>query len=103
MPGGAVSIAGAVLPEEVRQGDYEDAWIFAVQIRQDRGQDGRYLVRGERLSREDLEARLPAFVRLGKRRVSLAGLGALGGEIAVELAKAGLGTLRGLDFDAVGI
>lgn len=99
--GGSVAIAGAVFAEEVRQGEYEDTWVFAVQFRQDHGPHNAYLVHGERLSREDVEARLPAFVRLGERRVAVAGLGALGGEIALELAKAGLGTLRGLDFDTV--
>jgi hypothetical protein len=99
--GGSVAISGAVFAEEVRQGEYEDAWVFAVKVRQDQGPEGAYLVHGERLSREDLEARLPGFVRLGERRAALAGLGALGGEIAIELCKAGLGTLRGLDFDSI--
>jgi hypothetical protein len=99
--GGQVAIAGAVFSEEVRQGEEEDAWVFAVKVRQDQGPEGAYLIRGQRLSREDLEARLPAFVRMGERTISLSGLGALGGEIAVELAKTGLGTLRGLDFDTV--
>jgi hypothetical protein len=99
--GGSVAIAGAVFSEEVRQGVREDAWVFAVQVRQEQGPQSAYLIRGERLSREDIEARLPGFVRLGERRVALAGLGALGSEIAVELAKAGLGTLRGLDFDSI--
>lgn len=99
--GGSVAIAGAVFAEEVRQDEYEDAWVFAVQFRQDHGQHNAYLVHGDRLSREDLEARLPDFVRLGERRIAVAGLGALGGEVALELAKAGLGTMRGLDFDTV--
>jgi ThiF family len=99
--GGSVSIAGALLREEVGQGAYEDSWLFVVQYRSEDGEEGRYLVRGERLSRADLEVRLPGYVRLAERRVSLSGLGALGAELAVELAKAGLGALRGLDFDTV--
>lgn len=99
--GGQVAIAAAVFAEEVRQGEYEDTWLFVAQVRTEAGVSDPYIVRGERLSRADLEARLPERVRLGERCVALAGLGALGGEIAVELAKAGIGRLRGLDFDSV--
>lgn len=99
--GGQVAIAGAVFAEEVRQGEYEDTWVFVVQVRQGDGSAGSYLVRGERLSRDDLEARLPAATRLAERTVALAGLGALGSAIGFELGKAGLGTLRGLDFDTI--
>lgn len=99
--GGSVAIAGALVNEEVEQGSYEAAWLFVVQYRGGDGEEGRYLIRGERLSRRELEIRLPAEVRLSERTVSLSGLGALGADLAVELAKAGVGTLRGLDFDTV--
>lgn len=98
---GEIAIVGAVFAEEVRQGQYEDGWLFALRARTAAGVSEPYLVRGDRLSRTDLEARLPEAVRLKKRTVALAGLGALGGELAIELAKAGLGQLRGLDFDVV--
>lgn len=98
---GTVAVSGAVFAEEVRQGVYEDAWLFVVQFAADDGRSGAYVIRGQRLSRADLEVRLPAYVRLGERRVALAGLGALGGELALELARAGLGNLRGLDFEDV--
>ncbi len=98
---GTVAVSGAVFAEEVRQGVWEDSWLFVVQFEADNGQKGRYLIGGERLSRADLEVRLPEYVRLGERRVALAGLGALGGPLALELARAGLGQLRGLDFDDV--
>jgi hypothetical protein len=98
---GEVAIVGAVFAEEVRQGEYEDGWLFVVRGRTPQGLTDPYLIRGDRLSRDDLEARLPGAVRLGERTVALAGLGALGGELAIELAKAGLGQLRGLDFDTV--
>jgi molybdopterin/thiamine biosynthesis adenylyltransferase len=99
--GGSVAVSAAVFAEEVGQGVYEDAWLFVVQFESDDGQSGRYLVSGQRLSRRDIEVRLPSYVRLGERRVALAGLGALGGELALELARAGVGDIRGLDFDEV--
>ena len=98
--GGQIAICGAVFAEEVRQGEFEDTWVFVVQMRQS-NQGGRYLIRGDRLSHVDLEQRLPAHVRLADHTVSLSGLGALGSEVAIELAKAGLGVVRGLDFDIV--
>lgn len=98
---GTIAVSAAVFAEEVGQGHYEDSWLFAVQFEADNGQRGTYLIRGERLGRADLELRLPDYVRLGERRVALAGLGALGGPLALELARAGLGQLRGLDFDEV--
>jgi len=99
--GGSIAISGAVFPEEVGQGEYQNGWLFVVQQRVDQGESRRYLIRGERLSRQDLEARLPAHLRLEDKCVSLAGLGALGGDIAIELAKSGVGQIRGLDFDHV--
>lgn len=98
---GEIAIVAAVLAEEVRQGEYEDGWLFVVRGRTAAGITDPYLVRGDRLSRTELESRLPRAVRLGDRTVALAGLGALGGDLAIELAKAGAGTLRGLDFDVV--
>lgn len=98
---GEVAIVGAVFAEEVRQGEYEDGWLFVVRGRTPEGLTDPYLIRGDRLSRGDLESRLPATVRLGERTVALAGLGALGAALAIELAKAGLGRLHGLDFDTV--
>lgn len=98
--GGAVGICAGVFREEVRQGEFEDSWLFAVQY-EGNGEACRYAFRGERFSRADLEARLPEYVHLGEKRIALAGLGALGGELALDLARAGLGELRGLDADSV--
>jgi hypothetical protein len=101
VPGGSIAVSAAVFAEEVRQGVYEDAWIFVASVEGDDGQTGLYVINGQRLSRRDIEARLPDYVRLGERRVALAGLGALGAQLALELARAGLGHLRGLDSDTV--
>jgi molybdopterin/thiamine biosynthesis adenylyltransferase len=100
IPGGEIAVSGAVVSEEVTQGVYEDAWLFVVQYRNEQ-QEGRYLIRGDRLGRDELEARLPSEIRLADSIVSLSGLGALGGDLVIELAKAGVGTIRGLDFDTV--
>jgi molybdopterin/thiamine biosynthesis adenylyltransferase len=107
-----LKLVGVVAAEEATQGADEDTWMFVlrrettVERRRRRGhrtQETRMttsLVRGERLGRADLEARIPALRGLHERRVALAGLGALGAPLALELAKALVGELRLLDFDA---
>jgi ThiF family len=99
--GGQVAVTAAVFAEEVRQGEWEDTWLFAVRVRQDNGTELAYPVPGQRLSRPDLEERLPPWVRLGGSTVSLVGLGSVGGSLALELARSGLSELRGMDFDTV--
>lgn len=93
--GGAISVIGVVFEEEVRQGEFEDAWLFAVLVR---GAEG-YVIRGERLSEDDLTARIPRLRPLRQRTIALAGGGAIGGPIAMELARSQLGRLRILDYD----
>lgn len=101
IPGGQIAITGAVFPEEVRQGEIEDAWLFVVRLRNAAGEESAHLARGQRLSRSGLEERLPKWVRLGEATVALVGLGSVGGGLAMELGRAGVNELRGLDDDTV--
>jgi hypothetical protein len=94
---GEVSVSGIVFEEEVRQGEYEDAWLFLVTLRN----GDAYVTRGQRLSEADLGERIPRLAQLRDRTVALAGCGALGGPISVELARAQLGRLRLLEYDQV--
>ncbi|MEK6252337.1 MAG: ThiF family adenylyltransferase [Actinomycetota bacterium] len=98
---GQIAISAAVFPEEVEQGQLADGWIFAVKARTPGGGKFEYIIRGERLTDSDLATRLPFRARLADHQVALVGLGALGGEIGIELTKAGIDELRGLDFDHV--
>lgn len=97
---GELAVAAAVIPEEVEQGRFEDGWIFAAKGRQG-NREFSYLIRGERLVRSDLAVRSPLTADLGEKQVALVGLGAIGGELAIELARAGLGRIRAMDFDHV--
>ncbi|MGH2957080.1 MAG: ThiF family adenylyltransferase, partial [Solirubrobacterales bacterium] len=99
--GGEVAVCAIVFSEEVAQGVWEDAWIFAVRTRQAGAAVRSYLIRGERLTPDDLWARIPALRPLGDKTVALAGLGALGAPLARQLAAGGLGELRALDGDRV--
>ncbi len=103
--GAEVSVTGVVFEEEVQQGSHEDTWLFAVRVRRaatvQRSEVGAYLVRGERLTLKDTQARIPATAGVENQVVALVGLGALGAEVALEFGKAQLDELRGLDFDVV--
>jgi len=101
--GGQIAVCAAVFAEEVRQGDFEDTWVFVVQMRQNGGEGGRYIVHGDRISRADLSQRLPLYIGLDNATVAVSGLGALGSELTLELAKAMTKTIRGLDFDVVDV
>lgn len=102
--GGQVSVVGAVLREEVRRGQYQDAWLFLVRFRRlgpSGTEEGRYITRGERISRRSLSERIPLEQPLADKTVALLGLGALGAPLALELARAGVSRLRVLDGESV--
>lgn len=101
---GEVAIVGLVFPEEVRQGEYEDTWVFGVRVRRRTAggaQERAYVVRGERLTPEDLATRIPAVSGLPATTVAVAGLGALGAPVALELARNQAGVLRLLEHDII--
>lgn len=100
--GGEISLLGAVFPEEVGQDAWEDGWLFLVSLRvAGKGQESRYIARGERFSAADIRVRLPRHTRLHDHAVGIVGLGSLGGPLALELLRAQVGELRLLDFDRV--
>jgi molybdopterin/thiamine biosynthesis adenylyltransferase len=66
-------------------------------------EEGAYVVPGERLSPEDLGARIPKLAALREARIAEIGLGALGAPLALELARNQAGELRLLDGDSVEI
>jgi hypothetical protein len=101
---GQISVLGLLVPEEVRQGEIEQAWVFLIQLRPPAGISHpaqAYLLRGERFSLRDLQERIPALHGSSEKTVSLAGLGSLGGTLAMELARAQVNRLRLLDIDHV--
>lgn len=54
-----------------------------------------------RAGREELWARMPGLSDLTTKKVGVFGTGAIGAPVALELARAGVGTLRVIDFDYV--
>ncbi len=113
--GGKLRITGVVFREEVGQGVYEDGWLFAVEAQAPLGKNakgkpvvdrrsagpGRYVVHGHRLTARDLTERIPTLRGLSEKTVALAGVGAMGGPLSFELARAQLGELRLLEHDII--
>jgi molybdopterin/thiamine biosynthesis adenylyltransferase len=101
---GEVAVTAVVFPEEVRQGEMEDTWLFAVRARRRISgviQEGAYVARGERLTPEDLAARIPKLEAMPEAVVSQLGLGAIGAPLALEFARNQVGKLRLLEGDDV--
>lgn len=101
---GDVAVTGVVFPEEVRQGVWEDAWLFGVRARRVSGgqtHESSYVIRGERLTSEDFAARIPKLSPLKAATVAQVGLGALGGPLALDFARNQVSELRLLEHDHV--
>jgi molybdopterin/thiamine biosynthesis adenylyltransferase len=100
--GGDMSVVGVVVEEEVQQGVFQDAWMFVVGTRSNSKEQMQiYGAAGERLTSQDLLARLPDSARLDQAKAGVVGLGSLGAPVALELVRAQLGELRVVDFDTV--
>lgn len=103
----SLSITGIVYPEEVEygQGRTGVGWIFIVGrqnfIAGGLGSLKTSLARGERVGEQEIFARLPVARSLRGKKVFLVGCGAIGSFAAVELARAGVGSLRLFDKDVV--
>jgi molybdopterin/thiamine biosynthesis adenylyltransferase len=76
-------------------GQGRDAWLFLCLPRG----EVPFLTHWQVVSAKERFRRIPELVGLRERRAVVVGLGTLGGEIAVGLAKAGLGTLDLVDHD----
>jgi molybdopterin/thiamine biosynthesis adenylyltransferase len=59
------------------------------------------LIRSDRYGRQDAGARIPRLAELSQKTVTVIGTGAIGAPIALDLARAGIGTLRLLEHDHI--
>jgi molybdopterin/thiamine biosynthesis adenylyltransferase len=103
-----IDVLGLVFEEEQEWRQTGEGWIFFVRVgrrqsarqRQRHGEEwAGYLAKAVRLGRDDLAARVPELADLAGKRAALIGVGGIGGPIALELARAGIGELRILDGD----
>jgi hypothetical protein len=93
----APAVFGLLVREELNQGVFGDGWLFVVKATN--GQT--FLIRGRRAGLSDLTARVPDLKPMPSKVASVVGLGSLGAPIALELARASIGTLKVADFDDV--
>lgn len=107
------SIIGITFPEEVEKGEQGEAWLFLVECKMPKrdaenkvidgkkGEDRIYIARPAYISRSATGFRVPSLAPLMNKTVAIAGLGALGGYTAIELARSGVAELRLLEFDDI--
>lgn len=106
-----VRCTAVVHPIELTAGAEGDGWLVVLEWGQFRDlSSGKHAAGRKSRSRNipvyragvsDLGARVPAVEALRGKRVAIAGVGALGAPIAVELARNGVAELRLLDHDTV--
>lgn len=93
-------IVGVVFPEELGWRSEGDGWLFVLSI--PRGKIiAPYFIKAFRAGKEDMGIRVPARRALESRHIVVVGLGAVGGSIAVDLARNGATKLSVIDRDAV--
>lgn len=87
--------------EGPERGQSRRAWIFA-RVALDRNGERRIeqLVQAQALTRDERARRLPELRGLDRARIAVIGAGSLGAPVAFELAKAGVGHLDIVDYDA---
>jgi hypothetical protein len=93
-----------IFDEEIQQFEFADGIsVFERRFIQKGKKFGRCTlpVRTFRAGFDDLAARMPSVASLKDRKALLVGAGALGSEVAVQLARNGIGTLTLLDGDFV--
>jgi tRNA A37 threonylcarbamoyladenosine dehydratase len=100
-------------PEETEPGVLGQGWVFLVQgtqtiqVPQGKGKISKqtqhvcYYAQAARNGPEDVRVRVPGLDNLRQHTVAIAGLGALGAPVAIELARNQVGTLHLLDYDIV--
>jgi ThiF family len=94
-PRGDLHVIGLVLSEEREaDGETKDSWMFlAVRDKQ------ANLLHAQELSEHERLRRIPDLAGLGAKKAVVIGLGSLGGDVALHLARANVGKIVLADFD----
>lgn len=113
-------VLGVLFPEERAHRTSGDGWLFVVRVQHDarpgkppknkrgarpvglqREANETHIVRAGYAGRSDMSARVPELRGLAGKHVAVIGLGTLGGTVAEQLARAGVGGLTLLDRDRI--
>lgn len=105
---GGIDVFAILYPEETEWRSRSTGWLFVLRVRHEKPRPGfrpghsyeTHLLRSGRAGMTDLESRVPELRTLRGKRVALLGTGALGGPMAIELARSGL-DLNLMDNDIV--
>ena len=103
-PDADLSITAVVFDDELEYGpDGRGDGLLFLAVRRDRNKAGKRkvsFVRGFRVG-QDLNSRLPVSQALKDRKILFLGCGAIGSFAAVELARAGIGSMSLVDYDTL--
>lgn len=108
-PAGTRDLTGLIIPEEAEKGGNTiHNWVFCLRTPLVHPQSKRLLtnhtlIRAEQFSNESRWARAPRATHIATKKALVIGLGAIGAPLAWQLARAGIGELRCVDFDSVQI
>jgi molybdopterin/thiamine biosynthesis adenylyltransferase len=88
------------IEEGPQRAQFRRAWAFAkVVLRRDDERSINHLVRAYALTPSERARRLPELQGLDQARIVIVGAGSLGGPVALEMAKGGVGHLDIVDYD----
>jgi molybdopterin/thiamine biosynthesis adenylyltransferase len=94
-----LELVGITFPEEgPGVGESRAGWMFLL-IDRTEARIREFLLHAQVVSPEERQRRIPELDGLPERRVVVCGLGSVGGDVALELARAGVGILELVDFD----
>jgi hypothetical protein len=99
----SLEICCLVFPEEGPEiGETRDGYLF---LMVERGEQGKRetLIKAQVLSPTEQGRRRPELAGLEGKRALVIGAGTLGGDIAIEMSKAGVGEIESLDYDILEI
>ncbi|MGK7391812.1 MAG: ThiF family adenylyltransferase [Candidatus Cyclobacteriaceae bacterium M2_1C_046] len=107
------NVLGICFPEEIKPGIIAmKGWVFIIhfsnpEIIEKQGRkkkidkDIYFYATASKTNGEDFTVRIPQLKYLRDKKISIVGLGALGGQAAIEFAKSGVKEIRLLDFDRI--
>ena len=102
-----IDIVGLYFPEEAGYRESVYNWIFVVRRKQKKHHKNKNIshsisiIRSDRYTSDNINKRTPRLKSLANKTITIVGAGALGSEVTLQLAKAGIGCINIIDYDVV--